>query len=251
MSNLTAGWKQATKETGACLLTFMVFGVALILPDAVSASEVKVSAYARYFAEDSSGDSVGALTQTASTGMVSKTAEVASLGSGGRAVATASLGVLESLAAGAASRGNINNGYASQGQSRADASWYDLVTIVGAGPSGTGSANVRFFVDAPSGSVTNSGTADVGGSFSGSAAADFGLRVNGVLFTFNTQAVLTHSDTDPRYTFTRVNGVDYSGGLDGYWDLAVPITFGQAFGINAVLTTSATALAGANSTVSS
>lgn len=88
-------------------------------------------------------------------------------------------------------------------------------------------------------------------AFFGTAAADFAFRANSVLFTFNTQAQLAQLDTDPINTFTRVNGLNYTGTLGGFWDLSVPFAFGQAFGLEAIITTSAFTLAGSNSTANS
>ena len=234
----------------------LIFLAALGPTGTASASEVTVlNMGASYFDSDRSSGSVSAPRQTAAAGVVSGIATIESLGSGGRGLASAGLGVLKSSstasAVGRSSSNGGSDGFASQGRARADAVWYDVVTVVGAGLSGTGLANVRFFVDAPAGSVTNDGTAGLGGSFSGAATADFFLRVNSVLFTFNTQARLTHLGTDAANTFTRVNNVNFAGSLGGCWDLAVPITFSQGFGLDAGITTSASTLAGANSVVNS
>lgn len=253
MARLKLSCSESTVTRFAGSLTFLA---ALGLAGTASASEATVlNLGASYFDSNRTSGSIAPPRQTAATGVVSGTARIESLGSGGRSFASAGLGVLKSSstasAVGVSSSNGGSDGFASIGRARADAVWYDVVTLVGAGLSGTGLANVRFFVDAPAGSVTNDGTAGLGGNFAGTASADFFLRVNSVLFTFNTQARLTHLGTDTANTFTRVNNVGYTGSLGGYWDLSIPITFGQAFGIDAGITTSAITLAGANSTVNS
>ena len=231
----------------ACLAFLAEMGLA----SPVCATEVKVRVVADSTPDVGPGGTVGAITQTAASGVESEVANISLSGAGGRAVALSSLGVLKSSVTAGASRHNIFNGNASMGKAGADTSRYDTVTSSGAGLTGTGLSNVRLFVDASPGSVTNDGTTGVGRSFFATAAADFAFRANSVLFTFNTQAQLAQLDTDPINTFTRVNGLNYTGTLGGFWDLSVPFAFGQAFGLEAIITTSAFTLAGSNSTANS
>lgn len=255
MSKLNLSRPQSTLKRLAGPLIFLA---AVGLASAASASEVVVKNMgASYLDANGTPGSVSPPSQTSLTGgVVSQTATIESLGSGGMGKASASLGVLKSSSAASAVGVNSSNGGSDGvgrlGRARADAEWRDVVTVLGTGLSGTtGWANVRFFIDAPAGNVTNDGIAGLGGNFSGTATADFSLRVNSVLFTFNTSARLTNSGTVSSETFTRVNGVNYAGSLSGYWDLIAPITFGQGFAIDAFITTSASTLAGANSTVNS
>lgn len=210
---------------------------------------VYVNVFANYTDEDGSGGSVGPIGQSASSGTVIQSANSASLGSGGTGTAVASLGALHSSTIAGAIRGNIFDGNASVGRAYAAANWSDSVTVAGAGLSGSGLANISFFVD---GSLFNSGTAGLGGNFSATAAASFVFRANGAeAFTFDSQAVLNQLGTVSTLTYTRVNGIDHTGGLGGMWNVSVPITFDQAFGMDAGLVTTASTLAGSNSTVSS
>lgn len=231
------------------LLNPIIFLAVMGLGNPASASAIGVNVFANYTAEDGSGGSVGPIGQSASSGTVSQRANSASLGSGGTGTAVASLGALHSSTMAGAIRGNIFNGHASVGRAYAAANWSDSVTLAGAGLSGSGLANISFFVD---GSLFNSGTAGLGGNFSATAAANFVFRANGAeAFTFDSQAVLNHLGTVSTLTYTRVNGIDHTGGLGGMWNVSVPITFDQAFAMDAGLVTTASTLAGPNSAVSS
>jgi hypothetical protein len=108
---------------------------------------------------------------------------------------------------------------------------------------------MRIFVD-PSGGLFNSGTAGVGGSWLGNAEAAFVFRTPGATLTFVTRARLTSSGVGD-FTYTLVDNIIYTGGLGGMWDVSVPITFDLAFTMDATLVTTASALAGSNSTASS
>ena len=91
------------------------------------------------------------------------------------------------------------------------------------------------------------------GSFAATSAADYTFRADGgVSFSFATQQQVSNSGiTDARNTYTNVNNTKFSGNLTGFWRVAIPLTFGQAFSINADLVTTASALAGSNSTANS
>lgn len=232
-------------------LDLMISLTAMGLGNSASASVIGVNAFSNYTAEDGSGGSVGPIGQSASSGTVSQSANSAFLGSGGTGTAVAGLGALHSSTMAGAIRGNIFDGGASVGRAYAAANWSDSVTVAGAGLSGPGLANISFFVD-PSSVLFNSGTAGLGGSFSATAAANFVFRANGgESFTFDSQAFLNHLGTVSTLTYTRVNGIDHTGGLGGMWNVSVPITFDQAFVMGADLVTTASTLAGSNSTVSS
>ncbi|WP_457354051.1 PEP-CTERM sorting domain-containing protein [Roseateles sp. P5_D6] len=253
MSQLQMFRTRSTLSPGATWIFNAVICLAAMGPAiSASASEVKVTVFANYTAEDGSNGGVGPVTHSSVNGSVSEKISSVWSGSGGSSGATADYGVLKSSAIASASRGNIFNGFASVGKAYAAAHWSDSVTVAGAGLSGTGWANIRFFVDPASGSLLNSGTAGLGGSFAGTAAADFVFSAGGAtVFSFNVQAALTHLGTDPTYTFTRVNGLDYTGDLRGFWELSIPVTFGQAFALDAGIDTTAYTLAGSNSSVDS
>ncbi len=121
--------------------------------------------------------------------------------------------------------------------------------IPGAGLSGQGTANVRFSVD---GTVTNSGHAGVPGCcLLGDATGTFAFRAgNDVVFMFDTEALLS-SQPGASFAVTRVNGTNYGGNLNGFWDIAFPFTFGQALPLFAVIIATTHDLAGSNSTVNS
>lgn len=249
MSNPTAPRQAAGRQRAAPLLAVMIFGAALALSDTVSASEVTVKNM--YAASVPFGGYATPPMQTAATGVVSQTAAIEAFGSGGRGVASAGLGALQSSSTASANGNFANPNDAAQGQARADAVWYDLVTINGAGLSGTGTAHARIFVQPPAGGMTNSGVAGVGAGFRATAYAGFGVRVGGNLLSFDTQAQLTQLGIDTLYTYTRVNNVDFAGALGGFWDISFPITFGQAFGTEGYLVTTAMTLAGGNATTNS
>lgn len=233
------------------LLSLTISLAAMGLGNPASAVVIGVNVFANYTAEDGSVGRVGPISQSASSGTVSQNANSAFLGSGGTGAAVAHFGALHSSTMAGAIRGNIFDGGASAGRAYAAANWSDSVTMTGTGLSGSGLANIWFFVD-PSSDLFNRGTAGLGGSFSATAAANFVFRVNGAeALTFDRQAVLNHLGTDPTLTYTRVNGIDHTGGLGGMWKVSVPITFDEVFVMDTELVTTASTLAGSNSTVSS
>ena len=246
MSQLKSLCSGSTVTRFAGSLTFLA---ALGLAGIASASEVTVKNM--YAASVPFGGYATPPRQTAATGVVSQTAAIEAFGSGGRSVASAGLGALQSSST-ASANGNFSNpNEFAQGQARADAVWYDLVTLNGAGLSGTGTANARIFVQPPAGGMTNSGVAAVGGDFRASAYAGFGVRVGGNLLKFDTQVETTQGGIDPLYTYTRVNDLNFAGALGGFWDISFPVTFGQAFGTEGFMITLAMTRAGGNATTQS